>query len=771
MNRPNLPGTICWVLLALVFLVSLTLRIAVPWEQVFRGDWIKFTDNDAYFYVRLLDNLSRHFPSLGSYDPYYIYPDGGHFSGRPFFFVYLMGFITLLLGGGAPSQHTVDLVAVYFPAVLGALLVFPVFFLGRAIFNKWAGLIAAGFTALMPGEFLVRTLLGNTDSHVLEIFLSSLFMLFLLLSIHYSKGLALYPWRGEYRQRLVKPLLYGALAGLCLGLYLLSWQGALFFVFISFTWLVLQSVSDHLRGWEAGATGCAAYLVALIMVLIWLPGALSISALSAGLAAAAALPILSYYLRSRRAGPAYYPAAVIGLGITAALLIYMISPGIYAEAVGAISGFFTWQYAAPIAEMQPLLVQQGAFTLDLVWGNYTAASVMALAALALVLYRAFKQGDPEIVLLAVWSIISLLAALAMRRFAYYLAINVALLAGYTGWLILQVCGLKDNRIAVNPMPAGGKTSRKKAAGKSMGKAAGNPTRLALGIAVVAALVIYPNTGPLPGGDRPFFDVATRALYAPSDAWYESLDWLRNNTPEPFGDAAYYYDRYGGTDNSSGPAASYSTLCSWDYGYWVSRIGRRVPCSNPGSSDRGEWRYFMAQSARTADNVCAAWNVRYVIVNDYMINRSSGFAFMAGASGEPSGRYYEIYYRQQKDSLVPTLVYYPEYYRTMAVRLYCFDGLKYEPTETAVISWEDRTGARGAPYREITGLKTFRSYTEAEAFIAAQKAGNWRIAGKDPLISPLPLEALEGYRPVFASSQKAKAGSGEAPEVKIFEYKR
>jgi dolichyl-diphosphooligosaccharide--protein glycosyltransferase len=289
--------------------------------------------------------------------------------------------------------------------------------------------------------------------------------------------------------------------------------------------------------------------------------------------------------------------------------------------------------------------------------------------------------------------------------------------------------------------------------------------------VVAALVIYPNTGPLPGGDRPFFDVATKALYAPSDAWYESLDWLRNNTPEPFGDAGYYYAGYSGADNGSGPAASYSTLCSWDYGYWVSRIGRRVPCSNPGSSDRGEWRYFMAQSARAADNVCAAWKVRYVIVNDYMVNRSSGFAFMAGAAGEPSGKYYEIYYRRQKDSLVPTLVYYPEYYRTMAVRLYCFDGLKYEPMETAVISWEDRTGARDAPYREITGLKTFRSYPEAEAFIAAQKAGNWRIVGKDPLISPLPLDALEGYRPVFASSHKAKTGNGEAPEVKIFEYKR
>lgn len=775
MTRPRLQDTICWVLLALIFLLSLVLRIAVPWDQVFTGNWIKFTNNDAYFYVRLLDNLSQHFPFLSSYDPYYIYPGGEHFNGRPFFFVYLMGFIAWLAGGGSPSQHTVDMVAVYFPAVLGALLVFPVFFTGRTIFNKWAGLTAAGFTALMPGEFLARTLLGNTDSHMLEIFLSTFFMLFLLLSAHYGKGLAVYPWLREYRHRPVKPLVFGALAGLCLGLYLLSWPGALLFVFISFLWLVLQCVIDHLRGRTSDGTGLAcfsAYLIALVMVLIWLPNALAITALAAGLAASAALPLLSYYLHSRKAGPAYYPAAVICLGIIAALSAYMISPRMYADAVASISSFFTWQYAAPIAEMQPLLIQQGSFTLALVWGNYTAASVMAVVALAAVIFRAIKRGEPEIVLLAAWSIITLLAALAMRRFAYYLAINVALLAGYTGWLILKLCGLKDNVADAKPAQIPGKTTRKKAARMRGNHATGNPAMLALGIAVVAALVIYPNTGPLPGGDRPFFDVATRALYAPSDAWCESLNWLRTNTPEPFGDADYYYARYkpaSATGVDARPAPAYSTLCWWDYGYWISRIGHRVPVSNPGSAQMGEQFFFTSINAAEADKMAAGWNMRYVIVNDYIVNRDSGFRAIASVAGTRTSRYYEIYYRQQNNSLLPTLLYYPEYYHTMAVRLYCFDGKEFIPSETAVISWEAKTDSNGMAYKEITGLKTFRSYDEAAAFAAGQKTGNWCIVGKDPMVSPVPLEALTGYRPAFASSQNARVGNAEVPAVKIFEY--
>jgi dolichyl-diphosphooligosaccharide--protein glycosyltransferase len=395
---------------------------------------------------------------------------------------------------------------------------------------------------------------------------------------------------------------------------------------------------------------------------------------------------------------------------------------------------------------------------------------MALAALAIVIYRAFRRGETEVLLLAVWSIVTLLSALAMRRFAYYLAINVAVLAGYAGWLILSLCGLDQAPAAVIKAPLTKKAGRKKTAGaRGQGKSTG-ASRLALGIAAVAALVVYPNTGPLPGGDKPFFDVATRALYAPSDAWCQSMDWLRINTPEPFGDAGYYYARYNEDGVAHARPAAYSVLCWWDYGYWVSRIGHRVPFSNPGTSNRYDDRsYFISRSAGEAEELRSKWDMRYVIVNSYMVDRDSGFRVLAAGDGHPASNYSEIYYRSKQDKLAPTLLYYPEYYRTMAVRLYCFDGKAYMPLETAVISWEAKTGADGLAYKEITGLKTYGSYAEAEVFLAAQKTGNWRIVGKDPLASPVPLEALEGYRPAFASPQKARLGNNEIAEVKIFEY--
>ena len=293
----------------------------------------------------------------------------------------------------------------------------------------------------------------------------------------------------------------------------------------------------------------------------------------------------------------------------------------------------------------------------------------------------------------------------------------------------------------------------------------NRTLGALGIALVALLAIYPNTGPLPGGDRPFYDVATKGLDTPDDAWCESLDWLRSNSPEPFGDAGYYY----AYTTAPGNAPGYSVVCWWDFGYWVSRMAHRVPLSNPASGQMGEQDFFTAQDAKAADNISSKWGMKYVIVDDYTVNWNKGFNALANAAGQPQSRYYEIYYLLQNNKLTSALLYYPDYYNSMVVRLYCFEGHKYTPQETAVISWEERQDASGQPYKEITGLKTFHSYSEAVSYIASQPNGNWRIVSKDPTVSPVPLDALDDYHLAYSSSQKSKIGTGDTSSVKIFEH--
>ena len=123
------PKLLCGILLALFFGVALYLRICLPYDKIFVGDWIKLSSIDAYYHMRLVDNLVYNFPHHTAIDPYFIYPlTGGGLNIR--FFEWLLASIIWVIGLGSPTPHTIDVVGVYFPAVLGALTVIPVYFIG-----------------------------------------------------------------------------------------------------------------------------------------------------------------------------------------------------------------------------------------------------------------------------------------------------------------------------------------------------------------------------------------------------------------------------------------------------------------------------------------------------------------------------------------------------------------------------------------------------------------------------------------------------------------
>ncbi|MDD5313385.1 MAG: oligosaccharyl transferase, archaeosortase A system-associated [Dehalococcoidia bacterium] len=761
-----------YILLALICVISFILRVAVPWSQVFVDQWVKFTDNDAYYYMRLLDNISHHFPSLGSTDPYFHFPGEYNPLSLPQFFVYLMGFFAWLFGAGSPSQHTVDLIGVFFPAVIGALMAIPVFFIAREVFNKWAGLIAAAVISVLPGEYLVRTLLGNPDSHGIEIFFSTLFMLFLILAVKRGGALSL---QAKSRRELIKPLIFSILAGLCLGFYMWSWQGALLFVLIGFIWLAIQFVSDHIRGKDTfylGFTGTITYLTALLLALVSGSGGLAILSLLIAALIPVALAALSWLMNRFNQNVYIYPVLVAGLAIATLSVLYTVSPALTNKIFSTIGGIFTWMTGSFTAEMQPMLIEGGSFTLGLLWGNYTLCSILALVALGIVIYQAARKGTPEKMLLAVWTLFILVATLAMRRFAYYLAVDIAVLSAYSCWLLLEFTVLKENKAGQGNKPAKKARARVKKASREPGT---RPVMVALGIVVVGVLTIYPNTGPLPGGDKPFFDVASKALFTPSDAWCQAMDWMRDQTTEPFGDPDYYYAQYkqpaaGATYEY--PSTDYSVICWWDYGYWISRLGHRTPFSNPGSSSRGEQYYLSAQDQYAAARYANTWGARYVIVDEAMINWRGVFPSMAAAAQQPATRYFDLFYIEREGQLRPVLLYFPEFYKTMAVRLFCFDGKEYLPQErTVVIEWEMKTTDDGTAYKEITDQRTFDFAEQAEAFIRKQESGNWHIVGKYPNASPVWLEEIGDYKLVYSSSQKTKVGNVEIPSVKIFEYKR
>jgi oligosaccharyl transferase (archaeosortase A-associated) len=771
MNQNRFPsGLVAGIIVALFFGVALYLRIALPYDQVFVGDWIKFTGNDAYFFMRIVDNLVHNFPHLNSFDPYMLYP-GGSGPGSHTFFDYFLAAISWLIGLGSPTQHTVDVVSVYIPAVLGALTVIPVYFIGKTLLSRWAGVIAAGLVAIFPGEFLGRSMLGFTDYHVAEVLFTTVTMLFLILAVKAGRDKEMTFDRLWHRQwaTVTKPIIYSLLAGIFLGIYFLTWQGALLFVFIIFVYLVVQFIIDHLKGRSTDYLCFVSAITFIVTLLIYSSVSsdrMPLASLIIAIVIPIALAVLSHFMTSRNMKPFIYPAAVLGLGLASLIIIRIVSLSLL-QSIGRIGILFSWPIGTTVLEMQPLLFPGGTFSFSVAWGNFTTSFFLCFISLGILIYLIIKRGETDKTLFVVWSLVMLAATLAMRRFAYYFVVNVALLAAYLSWLILEFSGFRKK---VAESAEGLRETKKQAKLKRRGgpRPAASWVNRGLGIIVVFFLVLFPNIGVA-------INTVSNPIFAPSDAWCESLSWMRDNTPDPFGNPDFYYDLYEPPppgESYNYPQTAYGVTAWWDYGYWITRIGHRIPTSNPSSGYRGESLIFVAQDEASANAILDGWGSKYVLVDNAIAMPMGKFHALATLSGSSTEKFFDIYYQRQDNMLEPVILFYPEYYHSLVIRLYNFDGSQVIPKSSPVISYEEKVTRDGRPYKEITSLTAFSSYEKAEAYVASQKSGNYRIVNSDPFASPVPLPALEHYKLVYSSKgSKTMLNGGLISEVKIFEYVR
>ncbi|MDD5648453.1 MAG: oligosaccharyl transferase, archaeosortase A system-associated, partial [Dehalococcoidia bacterium] len=714
------------LLLVAIIAVALWLRVAIPYDQVFVRDWVKMTGIDAYYYMRLVDNLMQHFPQLTQFDPYLLYPGGIVTGSQPDFFAYFMGGIIWLISLGNAGQHTVDVVSVYIPPVLAVLTILAVFFIGLLLGSKWLGLMSAGLLAIMPGEFLSRSLLGYTDHHIAEVFFSTCIMLFAFLAVRACRSRSLSEMVKAGWSGIGKAATFSILAGIFMGLYMLTWAGALLFALVLFLFIVVQAVVDHLHGRPTGYLGLLGVCLFGVGLILYVPAIHGIStaaALAAGLLVSALLPLLSGWMNGRGLRSYYYPIVIAGLAVLGIVLLAVVSPGMFQWVTGSLATIFVWPIGTTVMEMQPLLIQQGSFTFAVAMGNYMLAFFISLLCIAVLFYQVIKKGQTDRTLLLVWSIIILLSALSMRRFAYYFAVNVVLLTGYLCWIPLEALIRKKNEstaavAAVKPSARGKKRAARQAQ-RSRRTSMQGSFAIAAVLIVIILLVYYPSIGPLPDGQKPSIDLARRPLFAPSNAWCEATDWLRTNTPEPFGEADTYYRLYQPPGRQGGfeyTSDAYGILAWWDYGYWIARIGRRPPATNPGTGALESAYFFTAQDAISAEQTIDRYGARYIIVDNEIAAHDGKFHALASLSGSDYSRYYDMFLTKQNNRYVPAVYFFPEYYRSMVVRLYNFDGKAVVPERVNVIEYRELTAQNGNIYKEIVDNRVFTSYEAAQRFI-------------------------------------------------------
>jgi dolichyl-diphosphooligosaccharide--protein glycosyltransferase len=340
------------------------------------------------------------------------------------------------------------------------------------------------------------------------------------------------------------------------------------------------------------------------------------------------------------------------------------------------------------------------------WQWFATTFFIAFAAFPWIGYKIAREFRAEEILLIVWSAVMLFACFGQNRFAAYYAVNVALLCGFVSWKIIELVGFGWGEGGTEKAKArrarkdtGIKGKKKGGAvggtvGKAMPKTDATDTKLKrsrgeirrylradllITILMIGLVVFYPPLN--------ISLSSARGSGGPSYDWYESLSWMKENTPDPGVDYYALYDEpaINETTNSMEdydyPSEAYSVISWWDYGHWITRIAHRIPVANPfqagiGGPHQGDTPgacvFFITRNETEANEVADALGVRYVISDFMMADAWNAFYNKFGAmtvwAGDTGG-----YYAQVQTEEGPQIVPSAKYFSTMEARLHIFDG--------------------------------------------------------------------------------------------------
>ncbi|MFA5367866.1 MAG: STT3 domain-containing protein [Dehalococcoidia bacterium] len=536
---------------------ALWLRTGPPYDDVLGGSYVMFAENDGWYHARLIENLVANFPFRNTFEPYTMYPYGQSVPFAPFF-DWLIALFIWIAGLGHPSVELMEKMAAYYPAVLGALTVIPVYFIGKEIFSRNAGLLAAGLLAILPGEFLFRSILGFTDHHIAEVLFSTTSILFFIMAIKRAQAAQITFSRIRHRDwnGLKKPLLFALLSAFFLGIYILSWIGAAIFIFIILVYIFVQYMFDHLNGKPTdylAVIGTPVLLIALLMsaifykYLLW--GNFVLGGLVIGLLGVAVFGAISFFMARKNIKKILYPitmAVIAGAGVG---LLYLTWESLYHDIFSRLSYLTPAARTLTIMEAQPLLSKFdiASLTDHRVWSYFTTGLFMFPIAFLMITYSAigkvrlgkwlltgwigvviltviidqvasmpwqiylaeglaimalyvyFEKSSARIILL-IWSGVTLMALLSQTRYAYYFAINVALLSSYIlwkmpGWItgLLALLNWKEAP-AANEAKTRAEKKRAKAKREQSGLSYFSPKNVSavLSVIIVFWLAVYPN---------------------------------------------------------------------------------------------------------------------------------------------------------------------------------------------------------------------------------------------------------------------------------------
>ena len=509
---------------------------------------------DPYYNMRLVEKTMEtgEYPFYRENDPLLNYPIGSTGGRPPLLNMMALGFSRLLV----PFMDEIDAVGYsmqFVPALFGALIVFPIYYIGKTLFGKKEGLIAALLIALIP----IHVASGHGSAYSLFDHDSLNLMLFFLTFLFLIKGIK--------EKILLRSVLYALLSGVCLGALAMTWVQSQFIFTVITVYVFVQILIDiYTSKYDinvvrvSSITLLSGYLISLPVLSAKIGGSLIDLPLYLGLGVVAVG--IAYYILGWKKVPwtisltTIFLAAIIGL-----IFLY------YIQEISRVLPFFT-----PLTRLSDILFGSGVYGTKVSMtiaeaGTYNISRTvmsfgpalywLGLLGFLLLMYEYYKNKlRRDYLFIIVLFFIEIWLAGTAGRFLNDLVPLIAILGGWIVWMVIDKVNYKQMIRNI-----------KSAGGGIHGIRRGVKVFHIFGILFIAFLVVLPNAylafdAAVPGTKKedifgPDHTSAFGLGHGKEAYWVDGYNWLNKQDLDI-------------EDPTKRPAF----ISWWDYGFYEAAIG-------------------------------------------------------------------------------------------------------------------------------------------------------------------------------------------------------
>jgi dolichyl-phosphooligosaccharide-protein glycotransferase len=514
---------------------------------------------DPYYNMRLVDKTVQtgRFPYQSSNDPLLAYPIGNSGGRGPLMVMSAIGFSKFLVPFMSEA-NALGYSMQFISALFGALIVFPVYFIGKILFGKKAGLIAALLIAIIPIHISSGhgSAYGLFDHDAFNLFLYFLTFLFLIKSVK--------------EKDMKRSILYALFAGIPLAALSMVWVEAQYLYTIITVYAVVQLVIDNFMNKIEERFVISIFLTLFTGFLV-------------------ALPVT--YARGILTLPFYLAIGVLILGGLCILfkrkkIPWVVSFPLIAGIAGAVAAFLyiihtypkTFTIFSPLAKIADIIygagiygskvaltiAEAGTYNMSRTVMSYGPAVYwLAWAGFALLIYQYVKQkGRRDYLFILSLFVINIWLTSTAGRFLNDMVPLIALLAGWIIWFLISKIDYKQMVRNIRNAGGGIRSIRK-----------GVRIYHVFGVLFVAFLVLIPN-GYLA------LDAAVPSAASKNGTSNLKYDFFGKNHSSAFGSSSYkeqyWVAAYAWLNkqdtNITDPTKRPGFISWWDYGFYEVAVG-------------------------------------------------------------------------------------------------------------------------------------------------------------------------------------------------------